>query len=168
MNRVIPERLREVWNGLNERERRLIAVGGVLLGIVFLYVLLWLPLQKEVARLRISVPQDQAQLEHMRALAETVRPLRAKLRTRSAGTTPLSAVDTTLNAQNLRTYVTHLEADGGNGVRLVLEGVPFAALVTLLSELQEAQQIVVDSATLEAQTKPGLVNANLRLRSATL
>ena len=167
MSRLIPERLREPWNNLAARERRLLAAGGVLLGIVFFYVLLWLPLQKDLTQLRVSVPQDQSQLEHMRALADAIRPLRAKLRPRSAGATPLSIVDTTLTAQNLRSYVTHLEADGGNGVRLALDGVPFNALVTLLTELQDTQQLVVDSATLDAQVKPGLVNANLRLRSDT-
>jgi len=167
MSRLIPERLRETWNNLAARERRLLAAGGVLLGIVFFYVLLWLPLQKDLAQLRISVPQDQSQLEHMRALADAIRPLRTKLRPRSAGATPLSIVDTTLTAQNLRSYVTHLEADGGNGVRLALDGVPFNTLVTLLTELQDTQQLVVDSATLDAQVKPGLVNANLRLRSDT-
>jgi len=165
MTRLNPERLREIWIGLNASERRLLAMGGALLVIVLLFVMLWLPLEKDLARLRVSVPQDRTQLEHMRALADAVRPMRAKLRTRSAGATPLSAVDAMLTAQNLRSAVTHLEADGGNGVRLTLEGVPFNTLVSLLTELQDTQQLVVDSATLDAQTKPGLVNANLRLRS---
>jgi general secretion pathway protein M len=167
MNSLFPERLREIWNGLNTREKRLIAGGGVLLALVFLYVLLWLPLQKDLARLRVNVTQDRTRLEHMRALAETVRPLRAKIRTRSAGGAPLSIVDAMLTAQNLRSYVSHLEADGANSVRLSLDGVPFNMLITLLTELQDTQQLVVDSATLDAQAKPGLVNANLRLRSDT-
>ena len=167
MSRLNPERLRELWNGLNTRERRLLAAGSVLLGIVLLYVMLWLPLQKDLAQLRVSVPRDQTQLERMRALAEAIRPLRAKLRTRSAGATPLSVVDAMLTAQSLRSYVTHLESDGGNGVRLTLDGVPFNTLVSLLTELQDTQQLVVDSATLDAHIKPGLVNANLRLRSDT-
>lgn len=167
MTRLNLERLREIWNGLNASERRLLAMGGALLAIVLLFVMLWLPLEKDLARLRVSVPQDRTQLEHMRALADAVRPLRAKLRTRSAGATPLSAVDAMLTAQNLRSAVTHLEADGDSGVRLTLDGVPFNTLVSLLAELQDTQQLVVDSATLDAQTKPGLVNANLRLRSDT-
>lgn len=167
MSRLLPERLRVTWNGLNPGEQRLIAVGGVLLALVLLYVLVWLPLQKDLAQLRVNVAQDRTQLERMRALAEAVRPLRAKLRVRSGGATPLSIVDTMLTAQNLRSYVTHLEADGANGVRLSLDGVPFNTLVNLLTELQDTQQLVVDSATLDAQVKPGLVNANLRLRSDT-
>jgi len=167
MSRLSPERLREIWNGLNARERRLLAAGGVLLAIVLFFALLWLPLEKDLARLRAGATQDQAQLERMRALADAVRPLRAKIRPRGAGAAPLSIVDAMLTAQNLRSHVTHLEADGGSGVRLTLDGVPFNTLVSLLSELQDTQQLVVDSATLDAQTKPGLVNANLRLRSDT-
>jgi general secretion pathway protein M len=165
MSRLMPERLRDTWNNLAARERRMIAAGGVLLAIVFLYVLLWLPLQKDLARLRVAVPRDQTQLERMRALAEAVGPLRGKRGTRSAGATPLSIVDAMLTAKNLRSYVTHLEADGSSSVRMSLDGVPFNTLVNLLTELQETRQLVVDSATLDAQVKPGLVNANLRLRS---
>ena len=48
--------LRDAWSKLAPGERRLALAGAVVLGVVLLYVLLWQPVQKELARLRVSVP----------------------------------------------------------------------------------------------------------------
>ena len=61
---------------LPPRDRWLLIGGGAGLLLV-LYLSLWLPMQRELSRLRISVPQEKVQLAQMRVQAMEISQLRA-------------------------------------------------------------------------------------------
>ena len=54
MKAELLNQLREQWTKLAPGERRLAIAGSIVVGITLLYVLLWLPVQKELTRLRVS------------------------------------------------------------------------------------------------------------------
>lgn len=156
--------LRDAWGKLAPGERRLATIGGVLLGMALLYTLLWLPVQKELTRLRVSVPEERAQLQRMRAQAASIKPLRARSGAKPAPGTLLSVIEQSASARGLRGFVTRMEADGGTGVQLTLDAVPFNSLLSWLADLQDSHSLLVESTSLDAHTAPGTVNAKLKLR----
>lgn len=160
------DHLRAYWQRLSPRERRLAVAAGALLLAVSLYMLLWLPLQRDLAHLRTETPKAHAQLEWMRAQAPLAKQLRQRgaARTNAAGLLP--AVERSATAHGLKANIARLEPEGERGLRVALDAVPFNTLVLWLAELQKDHAIAVEEATLEAHTSPGLVNARLRLRAA--
>jgi general secretion pathway protein M len=163
MNVEILNPLRDQWNKLAQGERRLATTGGIVVGITLLYMLLWLPVQKELARLRVSVPQERSQLQRMREQATFIKPLRARTAAKPAAGALLSVIEQTASARSMRGFITRMEASGGNGVQLTLDAVPFNSLLSWLADLQDSHSLLVESATMDAHTAPGTVNAKLKL-----
>lgn len=163
MNTEFLNPLRDQWNRLAPRERQLAAAGGIVVGITLLYMLIWLPVQKELARLRVSVPQERTQLQRMREQATFIKPLRARSAAKPAAGTLLSVVEQTLSARNMRGFISRMEASGSNGVQISLDAVPFNSLLSWLADLQDSHSLLVESATVDAHTTPGTVNAKLKL-----
>lgn len=159
--------LRDAWGKLAPNERRLATVGGVAIGVTLLYVLLWLPVQKELTRLRISVPEERVQLQRMRAQAASIKPLRARSGTAPAAGTLLSVVDQSATARGLRGFITRLEADGSNGVQITLDAVSFNSLLSWVADLQNSHSLLVETTSMDTHTTPGTVNAKLKLRIET-
>lgn len=156
--------LRDQWGKLAASERRLAMIGGLLVGATLLFVLLWLPMQKELKRLRVSVPEERTQLQRMRLQAASIQPLRARSGTKPAAGTLVTVIEQSATARGLRGFVSRMEADGSNGVQLTLDAVPFNSLVSWLSDLQDSHSLLIESASLDAHTAPGTVNAKLKLR----
>lgn len=156
--------LREAWGKLAPRERHLVMTGGVVLGVTLLYLLLWLPVQKDLARLRVSVPEERAQLQRMRLQAASINPLRARSGTKPPAGTLLTVIEQSATARGMRGFVTRMEADGANGVQLGLDAAPFNSLIAWLADLQDSHSLLIDNASIDTHTAPGTVNAKLKLR----
>lgn len=151
------------WNDLPSPRRRLIVAGAIVLATTLLYALAWLPLQRDLARLRAGVPLETEHLDWMRSQAPAVQAMRAKMS--GAGGAPIPGVEQAALTHGVRSYVTRLEAEGSAGARVTFEAVPFNALVVWISELQARQGLIVEEATINAHATAGLVNAQLRFRS---
>jgi general secretion pathway protein M len=120
--------------------------------------------QKELARLRVSVPEERTQLQRMRLQAASIKPLRARSGAKPAPGTLLSVIEQSATARGLRGFVTRMEADGGTGIQITLDAVPFNSLLSWLADLQDSHSLLVESTSLDAHTAPGTVNAKLKLR----
>jgi general secretion pathway protein M len=161
------KRLRDLWDKLEPGERRLAMIGGAVLGLTLLYMMLWLPVQKDLTRLRASIADERAQLQRMRVQAASIKPLRARNVSAPAAGTLLTVVDQSATSRGLRGYISRLEADGSAGVQLTLDAVPFNSLISWLADLQDSYSLLVDNATMDAHTTIGTVNAKLKLRIET-
>ena len=161
------QRLSELWGGLAERERLLAQTGIVLVGLTLIYLLIWEPIDKELTRLRSAVPEKQLALARMQALATQIQPLRGRVAQPPAAGAILGVVDQSASARGLRGQITRLEADGQNGVQFTVEAMAFNSLAAWLAELQEANALLIEQASLDAHTKPGQVSGKVRLRVNT-
>lgn len=164
MNSTLVVRLRELWGTLAARERRLVTAGAVLLGLTVLYLLLWLPLQQELSRLRAGVPEGQAQLARMRQQAAVIQPFRGRASAIPAPGTLVPVVEQSATGRGLRKQITRLEADGSHGVQVTAEAISFNSLIAWLADLRESHSLVTDNLSVDAHTTPGTVNAKVRLR----
>jgi hypothetical protein len=66
-------------------QEQLIYLGGAAAVLLILYLSMWLPVQRELSRLRTSVPQEKTQLAQMQVQAMEVNQLRASGRLPVAG-----------------------------------------------------------------------------------
>lgn len=164
MNSALLARARDLWGTLARRERRLVAVGAILLGLTLLYLLLWLPIQQELSRLRSAVPESQAQLARMRQQAAAIQPFRGRAASIPAPGTLLPVVEQSATGRGLRKQLTKLEVDGSNAVQITAEAISFNSLIAWLADLRESHALVTDSLSVDAHTTPGTVNARARLR----
>jgi general secretion pathway protein M len=151
------------WSGLPARTRLLAGIGTVVVVLALIYFAAWRPLQKDLARLRLSVPQQAGQLEWMRTQTPVAKSMRARTVTSSSALAPI--VEQSAATHGVRNFVTKIDADGNAAARVTLEAIPFNSLVSWISELQATSGAVVDDAAIDAHASPGLVNARLRLRA---
>jgi len=151
------------WAGLPQRTRMLASIGAVVVVLGLLYFAAWRPLQRDLARLRLSVPREAAQVEWMRTQAPIAKAMRARAVTSTSALAPV--VEQSAATHGVRNFMTKIDAEGNTAARVTLEAIPFNTLVSWISELQATSGAVVDDATLDAHASPGLVNARLRLRA---
>jgi general secretion pathway protein M len=151
------------WRSLQPRERLALATAAVVILILLFYLFLWSPMQRDLTRLRVTVPQDRAKLAVMRAQALQVARLRAGS-AQSPSDNLLSALEQSATTRGLRQNIGRIEPEGTNGARVVIEEVGFNNLVTWLADLQ-ARGIRVENAVLQRKASPGAVSARLLLRS---
>ena len=145
-------------------QEQLIYLGGAAAVLLVLYLSLWLPVQRELSRLRTSVPQEKTQLAQMQVQAMEVNQLRASGRLPTAGGNLLARLEQSATISGIRGRITRMEPDGSNGARLSLDSVDFNALIGWLGNLQAQGGVRVEKAAFEAQAMAGTVNARLTLR----
>ena len=162
MSAVLNE-LRSRWSALPQRTRSLALAASALVLVFVLWSAVWRPLQRDLQSLRTSVPRQTEQLEWMRAQVPTAQALKAKSFT--TGDNVMQTIEQTATTQNVRSYITRMDAEGPGGIRVTLENVPFNAMVSWLSDLHGNYGAMIDDATVEARPASGLVNARIRLRS---
>lgn len=155
------------WQKLAPRERRRATGAGIILLLVFAYAGLWLPFQRDLARLRQLVPAESERLVWMRTQAAQVGALRARVPlAQSPGDLP-AFVERSATAYGIRAHITRLEPDGATAIRLTVANIGFNDLVRWLDELQQQGGLRVEQAGIEAQPAPGVVEASLLLRTAS-
>lgn len=152
------------WDGLSAQERKLVSALAVAIGAFLFYLILWAPMQRELTRLRASVPQDRAKLIVMRAQAVQAQQLRAKQPAGTRGDGLLSAIEQSAGSRGLRQSVARIEPEGKTGARVFFDEVSFNELVAWLADLQ-TQGIRVESATVQRRPAAGIVNARVLLRA---
>lgn len=158
------ERILSLWRTLEPRERLVITAGSIIALVMLFYTFLWMPVQRDLTRLRVAVPKTQTQLTRMQVQTRQVTRLRSAATTNTPSGNLLSTLERSALDRGLRRNITRMEPEGSAGVRLALDGVDFNTLLRWLADLQQRSGVRVDSATINAQSDPGVVNARLLLR----
>jgi general secretion pathway protein M len=156
-------RYRAWWATLAEREQRVVSAGAIALALILSYLLVWDPLA--TAR-----REREAALADARALATLLQTLAAEKQGNRGTAAPiggnqslLAVVDQSRRTSAVTKPPSRLQPEGDATVRLWLEDVPFDALLRWLADLQNRYGVRVDSAEIERESGPGLVNARITL-----
>lgn len=152
------------WEALAPREQRIVGGGAIVLGLVILYLGVWEPLAA-------AHKARHEALEDARAVAAQLEILAAEMQRNrgaggamlGAGQSLLSIVDQSRRASSLTKPPSRLQPEGDTTVRIWLDDVPFDALMRWLADLQSRYGVRVDTADIERESGPGLVNARLTL-----
>jgi type II secretory pathway component PulM len=129
--------LRQRWNAMSRREKRLVAAAVSIVFVALLYVLVWRPLRDATERLTQDLPQLQLQAMRMRAQADA---LAARRSSAVPAADRAAAGDAELRALAARTQVatalTQIEPSGDARKRLRFDSVNGDALVRFLELAQ--------------------------------
>ena len=78
----------------------------------------------------------------------------------------LTTLERSATEHRLRQYITRMEPDPSNGVRVSLDAVAFDELLRWLADLQRDASVRAQNVSITAQAEAGMVNARLLLLAA--
>jgi general secretion pathway protein M len=151
-----------LWHSRSPRERSLVAAGLAVLGIMLIFALVWLPLERARLRLAAELPELRASLAALERNGDEVKRLRALPATIPANPAPLAPL-IAANAWARELPGVQLTVPDEKHVRLTGEDIGFGALLDWLATAQAAHGLRVESARIEALRAPGRVRAELTL-----
>ncbi|MGH8426640.1 MAG: type II secretion system protein GspM [Gammaproteobacteria bacterium] len=165
----LPEPLTHWYGGLALRERRLVAIVGVIVAVLILYLAIVQPIASAHSRLAQEVQANRALLVWLDNAEARIRATGPGEGGGSGHLAPGSSVFSAVSnaAQNgpVSASVQRIEQSGDGGVRLTLNAVPFDSLVNWLGTLNSSNGIVVANASVQQADSPGTVNATITLNA---
>lgn len=153
--------LRQFWEGLATRDRRVLAMGAGALLLIALWLLAWEPLReaRDAARLRTTAAAND--LAYLRAAVPQLRDATAT--PARDGRSLLALVDATARASGVGEALLRVEPVSAAQVRVYFEGAGFDALVDWLAALQAGQGISISDFSATRSTGVGRVDARVVL-----
>jgi general secretion pathway protein M len=145
----------------NPRERRLLAIGALALGLILVFALI-LPLDRSVAHAKARLTQKRADLAWMQKAASDIVPGSVPP---PSGESLILIVDRSARESGLEKALAGSEPGGQNSLSVRLEKASFDTLIAWLGRLAQQNGVVVDSATIEKAGTPGEVNAAIVLHT---
>jgi general secretion pathway protein M len=148
------------WQVRTEQERKLLAVGGAVVGLALFYSLLIDPALSGRDKLRKQLPELRQQEAEMQALAREAASLQGQS---NIAPPPMTrdSLNAGLSARGLNPQSVNVT---GEYAKLQFNGAQFAGLVAWLDAVRTESRINVAEAAITAQDTPGVVNATLTLR----
>lgn len=148
------------WWRLRTRVERLAVIAGAVLAVAALaWLLVWLPIQGDIARLTRDLVLQRATLAQARAQADTMAGL--ERRTPAVVRDARAALDLALGQSGTRASAIDR---AGDDLRVTVDGVSFDILTALLESLQRDAALRVVDLTAAARVEPGMVRAEFTLR----
>ncbi|WP_256081255.1 type II secretion system protein GspM [Massilia sp. YIM B04103] len=155
-------RASEFWTARTEQERKLLGIGGAVVGLALFYVLLVDPALSGRAKLNKELPELRQQAAELQALAVEAAALNGQP---SVPPAPMSreSINTGLQARGLTAQNVMVT---GEYAKLEFKGVAFAGLVTWLDAMRRENQLTVQETTVTAQSAAGMVDAAVTLHQS--
>lgn len=157
--------MKEWWDGLNSREKMLIAIGAGSIFLWILYELLWSPMLSIVNTRRDALIEKARVLQSLLDARVRIQNLQG-LGFKAPGKfrEPLLVLtERSLQKKNLSGHVKSLRQEQDNQIELVLESIVFDNMAKWLQELWQNDGIIVQSAVINASESSGVVNVKLVL-----
>lgn len=144
------------WQRLNQRERLIVSVAGVLLVIAAVYWLLWNPIASGIEQRKQTIAAQQETLQwtrentgiYLAAQEEGADTTSAAAGSITQRVTQLAA------AQNIE--ITRMQPQS-DGLLVVIDTVAFSQLLTLLDALQQQGGLAIESLDVTEGPEPGVV-----------
>lgn len=150
---------------LNERERRMVAIAGLILVLVLLYALV--SLDRSVAHAQTRLAQRQSDLAWMRSVAPQLSAAGPAAAAPTSQRSFIVIIDQSAREVGLGSAVKNTDPSPQGGLNVRLEQAPFDMLVGWLARLAQQYRVSIQSATIDPAGPPGLVNATIVLRTST-
>jgi general secretion pathway protein M len=151
------KQLIQFWRSRAPRERLVLAGGAALLVLALGFAYGWLPMQREAAQLRQTLPQLRVQARQLQQDAQEVGRLKARPAMAQEGRSLASVIEQRATAAGLRERIEAITPQDAGRVRVVLPVVAFDEWIGWLGELQASHGVRVESARIEATGAAGMV-----------
>jgi general secretion pathway protein M len=162
--------VREWWEGLAGRERRIVIAALLVAAMAALFLLLVEPALERREALARQLQQLVNEQAWMEAQAPAVRA-RAQAGPTAAGAprpggSPLAVVDTSARAAGLTSALRRVRPQE-SAVEAELEGAPYTAVMGWLATLESRHGLRITSLGIDRGAEPGRVNVQLRIEPPT-
>jgi general secretion pathway protein M len=152
------------WSKLSVRDRRIVAIGGVVVALLLGWSLAWLPLADSRASLRTTAAANATALAWMRPASARLAAIGgARVARAGGGGSLLARVDAGARVAGLGGSLVGIEPQDAQHVRVQLSGADFDVLASWL-EGAAADGIRVEELSLQRASGPGRVDARVSLR----
>src|ERR1043165_3258192 len=156
--------MREWFDNLSERDRRIVTYGGaVVLVLVLLGIIL--PLHRNIAMARERVARKQGDLQFIQSVAQQLASAAPGSGNAASGESLVVLIDSSAREGGLGKALSSSQPTGDKGLRIRLDRVSFDAMVAWLARLSQQHGVRVESAEIEAAGEAGLGNAGLVLKA---
>lgn len=152
------DRLVQFWRSRAPRERLILAGGLALLALALFYAYAWLPIQRELAQLRQTLPQLRLQARKLAQDADQAARLQKQPPPSQAGEPLTAVVAQRALASGLRERIESITPQDAGRVRVILPRVAFNDWISLLGGLQMDHGVRVESTRIEASDEAGMVS----------
>jgi general secretion pathway protein M len=147
------------YAGLQQREQRAVAIGGITVAVLILVVGILMPLQSAVSNAAHRNETKREDLAWMQVNAPEIRAAGNQL-SADTGEAPVVLVDRVGREAGLGGALRGTQPNG-TGVRVQLEAAPFDTMVTWLATLDERYGLAIETITVDRAARPGAVNASI-------
>jgi general secretion pathway protein M len=154
---TLRERAFTWYRGLEPRERQVVVAGSIVVPALLVVGLL-LQLNNAVQRIDRRVIAKRADLLYVQGVIGQVPDL-----PRGSAQSLPGLVDRTARDAGLAGNLKGTDPAGAKELRVRLEAAPFDAMAGWLLQLERAQGVTVENATIERAQEPGKVNASISL-----
>ena len=152
---------------LQRRERMMVIVGAIALGLLIFYAAVWDPLVSGARSKAAAVEEQQKLLQWMQKSAEEVKRLRPAGGSATAQLPPgqslLGVIDQTSKSANLGGAVKRVKPEGANKVSVWLEEASFDDTMQWLENLRRTYGVEVDNIVIDRKNTPGKVDVRIEL-----
>ena len=153
------DRLTHWWRLRTDAERVLLVAAALLLAAALGWLLVWLPMQGDIARLTRELAARRSALAQARVQADAMPGL--EHRTPAPMRDPRAALDLALAQAGIKASAIDRT---GDDLRVTIDGIAFDALTTVLESLQRDAALRAVDLTATARVEPGMVRAEFTLR----
>jgi general secretion pathway protein M len=154
------------WQGLAERERRMLAVGAAVVALLLGWSFVWYPLAQARDSLQQRVARERTDLAWMQQTAGEFAALRSKgarAQVDRQGKSLFALADVTARGAGLATSLKRVEPTGNRSVRVSFESANFDALIGWVDGLARDYGIQATDFSADRVEGLGLVNARVVL-----
>jgi len=153
------DRLTHWWRLRTRAERGVLVAAALVFAAALAWLLIWLPIQSDIARLTREVGGQRAALAQARVQADAMAGL--ERRTPAPVREARAALDLALTQSGIKPSAIDRT---GDDLRVTIDSVSFDALATVLESLQRDAALRVVDLTAAARVEPGMVRAEFTLR----
>ena len=158
--------MREWFDSLAPRERIIVSVGAVLVGVMLFWGIVIAPLDSSVTRLGKRVDDKRELITWMQQAAVRIKSAGPGAATAGDGGegSLVVLVDRSARSAGLGNALTRNQPVGEDGIRIQLRDASFGAMAQWLTQLKTSNGLALESASIERGAAAGTVNASLVLR----
>lgn len=151
------------WYAAREpNEQRIVLALAILVAVSLLWLLLWKPISDWRATEGNRYQNAQTLMDWMEANEARAREVAAGAATANSERALLPVITRTAEVQGIR--INRLQPESNNSVSISIQGQPFNELIRWLHQLEENNGVLVQRISIDAEGRPGLVNAQIRLQ----
>jgi len=150
------------YHGREPNEQRIISWLALLVGVLVLWGGIWKPISDWRAVAHTQYQNAQAELDWLKANEARARALATTATTTGAERSLLPIITRSAEAQGIQVNRVQPEANGV--VSVAVQGQPFNQLLRWLQQLEENNNVAVLRLAIDADSQPGIVNAQIRLQ----